>query len=238
MKSGRILATTVLGFMAAFALYAQEEPTGSKKQALQLRAENVVVIGELGVIVTSEGDHLTVKAVLPKPQGQNETAADITTGDEVAMANGKRLHSIKELRELYESTPVGSECKLGVRRDSQPHFVTFVKKDAKDLPQRKIARKQGDDDHGDFFPALGIGITEQGADVVVSEVLPNAPKGIDKGDILKTLNGRTINKASTFSKEFDSTEIGGPLEIGLVRNGKPFTVKTSRPKPKVQILTR
>lgn len=237
MDSKLSLIAAVLTLVASSLLAQESIPRGTTK-TFQIRGDDAVVIGELGLVVIQEDAKVVVKAVLPKGQGGQESAADVATGDEIAMVNGKRLRSVKELKVLYESTPSGSECKLGIRREGQPHIVTFLKKDAKDLPQRMVIRRQADDEHGGFFPALGIGIAEQGSDVTISEVLPNAPGNISKGDVVKSLNTKPIKKASDFSREFDSTEIGGMLVIGLERDGKPLTVTTKRPEPKEQIITR
>ncbi|MGB2867375.1 MAG: PDZ domain-containing protein [Bacteroidota bacterium] len=238
MKSGVLSIVAALGFIGCSSLVAQESSPPGKRQTFQTGGDNAVVIGELGVIISLDGEKLTVKALLPSPKDPKEVPVDIAIGDEIAMTNGKRVRSIGELKELYESTPVGNECKLGVRREGQPHIVTFLKKEAKDFPQKMIVRRQGNDDHGDFFPALGIGIAERGSDVIVSNVLPNAPKEISKGDVLKTLNNKRISKASDFSKEFDATNVGGKLVLGLERDGKAFTISTTRPKPKMQVITK
>ena len=205
---------------------------------MQFKADDVVMIGEFGALIVQKEGTLKVAMVSPRERRPKETAdADIAIGDEVGMANGKRVKSAKELRALYDSAQVGAEFKLGLRRDGQPHIVTFAKKDQKDLPGRMVIQRQGDD-NADLFPALGIGLEKKGDEVVVSETLPNAPREIHKGDAVKSLNGKPVKAVADFSKEFDATPLGDKLTFELLRDGKSVTVVTTRPEPRRQIITR
>ena len=93
-----------------------QEPSGGAR-TMRFNANSVVFIRELGAIVALEQKALVVKMVAPKDRRAKEMAdVDLQVNDEVGMANGTRVTTIKEFRSLYEKTPVGSEFKMGVRR--------------------------------------------------------------------------------------------------------------------------
>ena len=219
---------------------SQEDQAGSAGKGqtmMKFKAGEVVMLQEVGGIIDLKDGKMEVLMVPPKdrrPEGMPEV--DLAIGDEVGMVNGKRITAIKELQEAYEQTSIGSEMKIGIRRQGQAHIVSFVKKDPKDMPKGKqmIIRRGQSDENSDFFPALGIGIMKKGEDIIVSETLSHAPKNMTKGDIIKRLNGMKIDSIEDFNHEFDKTEIGAMLTFELLRDGKTFTVTAPRPEPKQQ----
>ena len=221
-------------------LVAQIVRTPGGAQMMQLDAAKTLIVGEVGAIVTEEEGKVKVSMMPPpdrRPPGM--ASVDLLIGDEIGMANGKPVKSIKELREVYERTEKGKEFKMGVRRDGKPHIVSFEKKDQKDMPQggqMVIRRGEGGDENSDFFPAFGIGIKKEKSAVVISEVLPHAPKEIKQGDIVQKLNGKEIKNAKDFTAEFDATKVGGELKLELLRDGKSVTVTAKRPEPRRQII--
>ncbi|MDT9587258.1 MAG: Do family serine endopeptidase [Candidatus Arsenophonus melophagi] len=86
---------------------------------------------------------------------------------------------------------------------------------------------------------LGIKGTEMTSDVAkalnieaqkgafVSEVIPNsaaAKAGIKPGDILISINNKYINSFAELRAKIGTSEIGRPITIGLLRQGKPIQV--------------
>lgn len=239
----RLLILFSLIYGGAGAQDTQGQPASGGMRTMRFSAENAFILREIGAVITEEKGMMKVVLVPPKdgrPQGMQE--ADLVAGDEVGMAAGKRVKSVKELKEIYAAAPVGEQFKLGVRRDGQAHIVMFVKKSEKDMPQggRMVIRQGGPgaDENSDLFPAFGIGIEKKGSDIMVSETLPNAPKDIKKGDIVKTLNGKEIKTIADFNKEFDATKIGGTLTLELMRDGKQVIVEAPRPEPKGQMIMK
>ena len=210
---------------------------------MKFSSDNAFIVREIGAVITEEKGVMKIMMIPPKerrPQEMQEI--DLLIGDEVGMAAGKRVKNIKELKEAYEQTQAGEAFKIGVRREGQAHVVSFMKKAEKDLPQggQMVIRRDGPggDANSDMFPAFGIGIEKKGSDVLISEVLPNAPKDLKKGDIVKTLNGKEIKSIADFNKEFDATKIGAALKLELLRDGKQVIVSAPRPEPKQMIMKR
>ncbi|AMA65010.1 Periplasmic pH-dependent serine endoprotease DegQ precursor [Candidatus Arsenophonus lipoptenae] len=87
---------------------------------------------------------------------------------------------------------------------------------------------------------LGIKGTEMTSDVAkalnidaqkgafVSEVIPNsaaAKAGIQPGDVLISINNKYINSFAELRAKIGTSEIGKPIDIGLLRKGRQITVK-------------
>jgi PDZ domain-containing secreted protein len=236
-----MLASLFGGILVAQETQTKTAPGGMKM--MKFSADNALIMGEIGAIITEEKGLVKVLMIPPKEQRPKEMQeVDLAIGDEVGMAAGKRIKSIKELKDAYTHATVGEVFKLGVRREGEARVVSFVKKDEKDMPkgQRMVIRQGGlgGDENSDFFPAFGIGIEKKGSDIVISETLPNAPKDLKKGDVVKTLNGKEIKSVADFNKEFDATKIGGTLTLELVRDGKQVVVSAPRPEPKGPVMMR
>ncbi|WNN48935.1 serine endoprotease DegQ [Siccibacter colletis] len=92
---------------------------------------------------------------------------------------------------------------------------------------------------------LGIKGTEMSADIAkafnldvqrgafVSEVLPNsgsAKAGIKPGDIIVSLNGKTLSSFAELRSRIATTEPGATVKLGLLREGKPLDVQVTLDK--------
>jgi S1-C subfamily serine protease len=243
LRSVVLSATFMILCGVALAQDTQTKSSSGTVRTMQFKSDDAFIVREIGAVITEEKGMMKVVMTPPKdarPQGMQDV--DLVAGDEIGMAAGKRVKNIKDLKEAYAAAPVDEPFKLGVRRNGEAHIVTFVKKSEKDLPQggRMIIRRgaPGGDENSDFFPAFGIGIEKKGSDILVSETLPNAPKDIKKGDIIKTLNGKEIKTVADFNKEFDATKIGATLKLELLREGKQVIVSAPRPEPKGQMIMR
>lgn len=89
---------------------------------------------------------------------------------------------------------------------------------------------------------LGIRGTEMSADIAkafnldaqrgafVSEVLPNsasAKAGIKAGDVITSLNGRSLSSFAELRSRVATTEPGTKVKLGILRNGKPMDVEVT-----------
>ena len=92
---------------------------------------------------------------------------------------------------------------------------------------------------------LGIKDTEMSADLAkafnlnvqrgafVSEVLPNsgsAKAGIKSGDVITSLNGKTLNSFAELRSRIATTAPGTTVRLGLLRDGKPLDVNVTLDK--------
>jgi len=212
-----------------------QEPSGGAR-TMRFNANSVVFIRELGAIVALEQKALVVKMVAPK-EGRSKEAADVDlqVNDEVGMANGKRVTTIKEFRTLYEETPVGSEFKMGVRREGRAVIISFKKKEVKEMPGGMRIMTAGGEG---VYPAVGIQLEQKGSSVAIARTFPNVPEGLKEGDVIVSLNGKKVATVKDFEKEFENTPVGGNLEFKLMRDGKDATFSMKRPEPGARIRVR
>lgn len=241
MNNLRILAVALLVVTRAVALQAHDEkPQKKQMRTMQFDADKAVMIDEVGMVVTEKDGKLSVDFVPPKEQRPKATAElDVAAGDEVGMAAGKRVGSVKLLRAVYDSVKPGDEFKLGLRRDGQSFIVSFRKMDAKDLPQKRMMVRGSESDEGverDVLPALGVALEMTKKGVEITETFPNAPKEMSKGDLIVSLNGKAVTNLADFSAAYDKTEVGGELKFEIIHEGKTLTVVTKRNKPQGRVI--
>ncbi|MBK4715357.1 MULTISPECIES: serine endoprotease DegQ [Tenebrionibacter/Tenebrionicola group] len=89
---------------------------------------------------------------------------------------------------------------------------------------------------------LGVRGTEMNADIAkafnldtqrgafVSEVLPNsasAKAGIKAGDVITSLNGRSLSSFAELRSRIATTDPGTKVKLGVLRNGKPMEVEVT-----------
>jgi serine protease Do len=63
---------------------------------------------------------------------------------------------------------------------------------------------------------------------IVSQVVPDSPAsraGLKSGDVLRELNGRKMNNGSALQVAVSETAPGSTIDLGILRDGKPQTVK-------------
>ena len=235
----RMLLFVFLFSTVSFSQEKKEQPAPVMRQ-MQFNAESAVILRELGAVVAEEKGIVSVKFLPPKDRRPKEAAGeDVENGDEVGMANGKRVSTAAELRKIYDEAAVGSEFKLGVRRNGQAHIVRFVRKDPKDMSGgMMVVGGDGKEGSTKFLPALGIGLEQRGQAVVIARTLPNVPEGLKEGDEIQFLNGSRISKVEDLMKAYEEVKIGDNLKFGLLRAGSKAEFSAVKKNPPGQMMFR
>lgn len=231
----------VLFFLCAVnILFAAQEP---KRITRSFSSDNSVIIREVGAVITTKDDKLVVEVIL----GNNEKeSADILKDDQVLMGNGKKLKSMKDLRDQYENIKTGEEFKLGLKRGKNLLITTFVKKSDEELNKAgngrmmiRMEKKEGEE----VLPALGLMFGTKNKSVVVNGTLPTASKNFKsfepkQGDVIVSLNGKSVTSAEDFIEEYDKLKEGNSVTIVLSRNGKEMKETFSKPKPMGRVIMK
>jgi S1-C subfamily serine protease len=239
MDLRRLFLVSSLTILAVSTMTAQGWSSQGGQRMMRFDANTSVLLREIMTMVAEDNGKLTIMMVPPserRPEGMPEV--DLQRGDEVGMAKGKRVSSIKELRAAYEGTKPGEEFKLGIRRDGKAIVVAFSRKDDKDMPSgggQMVVRREAGDENSDVFPALGLMLEKKEAGVVVAETMPHASKEFKKGDVISTLNGTPIKNVADFAKALDATTVGDQLNLELLRGSDPVKVSFPRPEPRMMI---
>ena len=180
---------------------------------LRFNADEAVLLREIGTMVTLEAESKKLKVRVLPIQGGPEV--DVKDGDEVGMANGKRVGTIVQLRKLYDDAKEGEEFKLGLRREGRAHIVAFERKEDSGMEGggHMVIRSGPGGENEDIFPALGFGIATSDGKTTVNIMMPNAPKEMSDGDEVVSINGTAVKTSADFSRQLDATTVGDDLSM-------------------------
>jgi serine protease DegS len=73
--------------------------------------------------------------------------------------------------------------------------------------------------------------------LVVANVLPDSPAaraGIERGDVILTINGKAVSSARVVTQQISSAKVGSTIDLQMLRDGEPVEVKATageRPPP-------
>lgn len=203
-------------------------------------------IPELGALVVKgdSGNPKVENVMPPEARPKAYTDVDVKSGDEILVLNGKRVKTVKEIEQLYNSIPTGEEVKLGIQRGEEMMISRFAKADPKDLPQRRIVMNTNGQD-GDIrpLPSLGIVLGKGKEGVIIKEIADNPAKAftdaaIKPGDRLVSINGKAISNLDDFSKEFLAVPPGTKMTWIVAHGGKDLTLSLVRPEPRGQVIIK
>ena len=200
------------------------------------------VLVELGaVIVTSEGK-LTIEHILPNDRLPKSVDANLKEGDVILMANAKKLKTVKELEDLYQSLGIGSELKLGVQRGDGRFIVSIAKADPKDLPQMRI-KIGGDGGDIEALPAVGVILKSQKNKIIVDGKFPDTTAAVATADIkehdeLVEMNKQPVSTIKKFMDTYMALPVGSTVEWKLKRGKETIAVSFNKPKPREGIMRR
>ncbi len=219
-------------FLIPGLITASQEP---KRVTRTLSSDNSAIIREVGAVIVPKNDKLIVDIILGNYEHQ---AADVMKDDEVLMANGKKVKTVKDLQEQYENTKVGDEFKIGLKRGENLLMAKFTKKSEEELNKAggtmvmRMEQKEGDE----ILPALGLSFSTKGKQVIINGVLPTAANNFKsftpkEGDAIVSINGKSVAKAESFVEAYDALSEGDKVTLVFSRSGKESTVTFSKPKP-------
>lgn len=124
---------TLLFFVTAVQLQAQ----------MMIRAEgDVFNIPELSAIISEQDKHIVVLVSMDKMRPAAYKSVDLKTNDQIFMALGNKIKSVKQLQKLYEDLAIGAEFKMAIKRGDVRKLVSFTKADPEKLPKSKMRMKQ------------------------------------------------------------------------------------------------
>ena len=240
MKQSVLLALSMLAMPGAVTGWAQTTAPHREVRRLHTVPEGEpFLLKELGAVVVPDTGALKVVTIMPpaqRPAAYKDV--DLQGDDVIAMANGRRITTVKDLQRLYDSLAVGSLLKLGVRRGGEMHMVSLVKGDPKGLPQLKMKiMHRGDGE--ETFPAVGVSIKVNDKSLVIDELLPGETpvKTLDvkPGDIITSINGTPVSSLKEYEDVFDNLAPGREVTWSLARGESRHSVTFLKPKPRMII---
>lgn len=228
----QFLATLIVALFTANSSYGQEP----KRITRSFSSDDVVILREIGAVISTKNDKLVVDIILGNNEKEN---SDVQKDDAVLMANGRKVKSIKDLREQYDNAKTGDEFKLGLKRGENLLIAKFNKKSEEELNKAgggTMVIKMDAEDGEKVLPALGLRFTTKDNKVSVTGTLPTASNNFKsfvpkENDVILSINGQSVNTAEEFDEAYTELEQGDNVTIVFSRDGKESKESFSKPKP-------
>jgi len=218
----------------------------------QLIQKGKIIRGWLGVTIQELTPEISQKFGLEKSRGAlvSDVAkgspaekAGIMRGDIILEFNGKEVRDVGTLRNMVAQSKVGADVSLKILRAGKEYTVKLV---IGELPREvaEVVPSQTPDNPEtgaltgltvmsltkEIARQLGFNKDEKG--VVVVRVEPASPAddaGIKKGDIIKEVDRKRVDKLEDFNKIISNIKKDEPVLLFIARGDKKFylTLKTS-----------
>jgi len=148
----------------------------------------------------------------------------IQKGDIIKKIDGERIYSLGKLVKSIGNKHVNSQLKILISRDGELHEfqLTLIEKQVYQKIQKGLDR---------LFTLYGIEVDEnvRTGDIVISYLSPMGiayQNGLQKGDLIKSLNGKNIYTLKNFIKLFFKFKSNISI-IEIYRNSTLYTIKFS-----------
>ena len=212
-------------------------PASTAKSVVQaLRDKGNVQRGWLGVQIAPVTDDISEAVGLASSEGAIVTLpetstpaseAGIQTGDVITAVNGQTIAGPKELaRKVAEFAP-GTSIDVTIWRDNAAKTVPVKLGNLNSLDEAASADGSTPGAPVDPSSLSGYGLTltpsEDGTGVVVTEVDPSSPaseKGVQAGDIIVSVNGKTVTSQADVRKALgEADKSGRKAALFQLKNG-------------------
>lgn len=227
----------VVGINSAIINYAQSIgfaiPSNIVQRIIaQLVAHGKVQRGWLGVSIDPLPDELAEKLGIERDEGvlvnavfdgDPAHAAGIRVGDIILKIGGSKVDSPNKLIRLIGSVSPGQSVKVELFREGK-RVPVMVK-----LASQIVSEGRNTDE----LPAMGIFVENLGGEIgkqyylkglkgiVVSKVVIGSSadqRGVNKGDLITSVNGQQVLGKWEFNKIMDKIQIGSPTFLTILRN--------------------
>lgn len=224
--------------------------TEGKPQMRMFTSGDVVFMPELGAVILLKDKSLVIDVVNPAEQRAKEyKSIDLKQNDEVIMINGKKVTVLADLKSAYDSVAVGSDVKLGIKRDKDMMIVSFPKMDQSNLKNQRvmsfttdgstgatagaggeITSIQASDGEVAILIELGLIVGESESKVKVAGLINNQgdgskESGAHEGDIITALMAQKVTSIKELTEAYGKIEVGKEFSVTLDRGGKAVTIK-------------
>jgi len=201
----------------------------------QLKKKGKVTRGGIGVYVQKLTPDLAKSFGLEKSKGalvadvipgSAAEAGGIRRGDVIIKFDGKEIDEMNELPRVVASTPVGKEVEVGILREGKPLTLKLKVGELKDeapAPTVEKAKVEMGMSVQEITPEIARQLRlSEPSGVVVSQVEAGSPAdeaGIQRGDVIREVNGQVIRKLSDYRAALERVKKGEIVRV-LVKRGE------------------
>ena len=244
-----ILQALTLALLTTAAVAQQQSPMRIKKierngpGVRRASSDKALTVPELSAVMSQNGEQVTVDFIMePQMRVKGYEKTELQEGDVILMVNGRKVTSVENLEELYDTAATGSTVKFGVRRKEETLMASFVKADPKTLPKLLMVVSHGDDEEMLGIPQVGLMLGSKGKEVVVNDVLPNEGTGLhgdaQPGDVILKLNGEPVKSIKDFRSAYEKLSAGSRVELTTSRSGQNRSIDFAKPKEEGRMMIR
>jgi serine protease Do len=204
----------------------------------QLKTSGRVSRGWLGVLIQDITKQLAESFGMSQPHGalvakvlpdSPAKAAGIRVGDVIVSFNGKEIEESASLPPIVGSTKVGKDIPVGIIRDRRRIDIKVKLGELPEEGSTPIAKKSS----VEKTSRLGISVGDLSDDakqeleldsgVIVQHVVEGAASraGINKGDVILSINNEPVKNADQFQKLVDALPAGKSVAVLVQREGNP-----------------
>jgi serine protease Do len=207
-------------------------PIDAVKQVYsELVATGHVTRGRMGVVIQGMDEDLAKAVGLDRVRGAlvedveaggPAEKAGIKAGDVVLSIDGQPVTHSEDLPRLVAMHRPGTQVKLSVLHDKQPHDVGVTLVALEEKAERAARSESGPSvEPGARSSAMGVTVAEQDGKVVVTAVSPEGPADgkLRPGDVIEELNHQPVAGADDLSAKIRASAADKPLLL-RVRHGE------------------
>lgn len=170
--------------------------------------------------------------------------AGVLPGDVIVAVDGRKVEEARDLTRRMREVEAGQKVALGVRRDGQEREIVVVARAAglaawagADVPGAPalpgmphfLLREFADAELATVTPGLGRYFgTDRG--VLVLRVPQDAGTGLEEGDVILSIGGRTPESGSHALRILRSYQPGEKIELRIMRDRKPRDLAIELPR--------
>ncbi len=198
-------------------------PANSASQIVdELMSEGSVVRGWLGVQIQPVTEDIadaldlksTIGAMVTEPQQDGPASkAGVQSGDVITAVDGNEVKNPRDLARKIASYDPDTEVELTVFRNGEEQTISVT---LGQLSQMAAVNPDGNDQAGPEENTgklgLALGPSEDGEGVMVMQVRPDSAadqKGIQKGDVVASVNGKKVNSPRDVADQVTAAEKDG-----------------------------
>lgn len=207
----------------------------------QIRSNGTVARGWLGVIIQevtmelaesfgmSTAHGALVSQILPDSPAKQ---SDLKVGDVITHFEGTRIERSSDLPPLVGRVPANSDAQLTVMRDGAPQTLIVnigelpgsaeLRRAAQPQPQRSENRLAVQVEPMDAASREALGVDQGG--VLVSSIREGGPgdkAGIAEGDVILTIDNKSVDSPQEFDKVLDELEGRQSVAVLVQQGGEP-----------------
>ena len=167
-----------------------------------------------------EGEGVWINSVF---EGDPAHRAGLRIGDIILKIGGTAVDTPSRMIRLIGSISPGQTVSLDILRDGKKEVVTVKLENQKKVRDKQVKKSLSDLSE----PPLGLKIesSKDGNGIIVSTVYPGSPadkEGLQPGDRIEAINGRTISKVIEFIDALDSVSDESQIHLLVLRNKEKF----------------